>query len=124
MGEDMFTECLKEYHRQLESEHGKDLALLRASIMAEVEERFDRHYHRTIGATQLRTGYPYVGDLPALDKPATCDCEGRRKLQGAGWLQREHDGRWYHIMPWRDDRTKRSNLMLRETCPLCDKLLP
>ena len=120
MGEDMFTECLKEYHRQLESEHGKDLALLRASIMAEVEERFDRHYHRNIGATQLRTGYPYVGDLPALDwfqKPETCDCAGREKLQKARWLRPSVAGegkgfKWY-IGNWPTDR-----------CPLCERALP
>ena len=113
---------LGEYHRQLEEEHGKNAALLRASIMAEVEERFDiqpllRHYHRTIGATQLRTGYPYVGDLPALDKTATCDCEGRKKLQKARWLRPSESGEgkgfhWY-IGNWPTDR-----------CPLCERALP
>ena len=124
MGEDMFTECLKEYHRQLESEHGKDLALLRASIMAdEVEERFDRHYHRTIGATQLRTGYPYVGDLPALDKAATCDCAGREKLQDLGTLYYKAGG--YHNC-WYLSRkvSEEHGGYTQVTCPLCDRRLP
>ena len=93
------------YHRQLE----------------ESLEPLFMHYHRMEGATQSKTGSPYLCNEP---KPETCDCEGRKRLEKAGWLERERDGRWYHIMPWRDDRTKRSNLMLRETCPLCDKLLP
>ena len=75
------------------------------------EELYHSYVHRAIQGTEPIT-------------PPTCDCEGREKLEKVGWLQREHDGRWYHILPWRDDRTKRSNLMLRETCPLCDKPLP
>ena len=50
--------------------------------------------------------------------PETCDCDGRKKLEKVGWLLCERGERWYHIMPWRNDR------MLRETCPLCDKPLP
>ena len=90
---------LKSYHEQLEKQ---------------LDPLF-MHYHRMEGATQSKTGSPYLCNEP---KPETCDCEGRKRLEKAGWLERERDGRWYHIMPWRNDR------MLRETCPLCGKPLP
>ena len=86
-----------EYHRQVEEQ-------LQPLFM---------HYHRTEGATQSKTGSPYLHDKP---KPETCDCEGRKKLENAYFIWQEDGGLWVR---WVSNGTG-----YIEDCLLCNKPLP